>query len=160
MLSGDVKSTSILLGTQKGFTLIEVLVAILVLSIGLLGLAMLQVESLKHNTDAYYRTQATMLAYEIIDRMRANSDAALNGDYVSATAPATPETCGDTTGGCGSKTALAQYDLSVWYQKLSQAVPAASGAPSTITIAGTQITVTINWNERGITKTRNWTIDL
>src|SRR5690606_3260878 len=64
---------------QHGFSLIEVLVALLVLSVGLLGLAMLQIEGLKHNTDAYYRTQATVLAYDIIDRMRANSDAAKNG---------------------------------------------------------------------------------
>jgi len=145
---------------QNGFTLVEVLIAILVLAIGLLGLAMLQVEALKHSTDAYYRTQATMLAYEIVDRMRANSDAALNGDYISTTAPITPETCGDTASGCGSATALARYDLSVWYQNLSQALPAVSAAPSTIALVGTQATVTINWGERGITKTRNWTIEL
>ncbi|MFL6713216.1 MAG: type IV pilus modification protein PilV, partial [Sulfurifustis sp.] len=79
---------------SQGFTLVEVLVTLVVLSIGLLGLAMLQLESLKHNTDAYFRTQATMLAYEIIDRMRANVDAARGGSYVAAAAPA-DENCGD-----------------------------------------------------------------
>ena len=57
---------------QRGATLIEVLVAMLVLSIGLLGLAGMQMTALKSNQSAYYRSQATVLAYDIIDRMRAN----------------------------------------------------------------------------------------
>ncbi|HLE93281.1 MAG TPA: type IV pilus modification protein PilV, partial [Sulfuricaulis sp.] len=58
---------------HRGFSLIEVLVALLVLSIGLLGLAALQTTSLQYNTGSYFRTQATFLAYDIIDRMRANT---------------------------------------------------------------------------------------
>lgn len=143
---------------HRGFTLIEVLVTILVLSIGLLGLAMLQLESLKHNTDAYFRTQATMLAYEIIDRMRANADAARNGDYVAAAAPA-DEVCGDSGTGCDSQTRLAAYDLSVWYKKLASALPADS-TPSSITQAGTQITVTVRWKEREVSKQRDWVVEL
>ena len=57
---------------QQGATLIEVLVAVVVLSIGLLGLGVLQGISLRGNTNAYLRTQATNVSYEIIDRMRAN----------------------------------------------------------------------------------------
>jgi type IV pilus assembly protein PilV len=142
---------------QAGFTLVEVLIAILVLSIGLLGLAMLQLESLKHNTDAYYRTQATLLAYDIIDRMRANANAARNGSYVVAGAPAA-QTCGDT-GGCASAANLASYDLHVWYQKLTEALPA-DATPSSITMAGNQITVNITWNERGVSKIRSWVVEL
>lgn len=66
---------------QRGATLIEVLVAMLVLSIGLLGLAGMQMTALKSNQSAYYRSQATVLAYDIIDRMRANRADALNGVY-------------------------------------------------------------------------------
>src|SRR5690606_35939345 len=118
---------------QDGFSLIEVLVALLVLSVGLLGLAMLQIEGLKHNTDAYYRTQATVLAYDIMDRMRANSDAARNGDYVSTAIPA-EETCGDTSSGCGSPAALASYDLHHWYTQLKAALPIDETDPPTITM--------------------------
>jgi len=53
-----------------GFTLIEVLVAVVVLAGGLLGLAALQVTSLSSNQTAYNRSQATQLAYDIADRMR------------------------------------------------------------------------------------------
>ncbi|MCS6948044.1 MAG: type IV pilus modification protein PilV, partial [Steroidobacteraceae bacterium] len=65
----------------RGFTLIEALIAVLVLSIGLLGIAGLQLASLQTNSVAYQRSQATMLAYDLLDRMRANRTAALNGAY-------------------------------------------------------------------------------
>jgi type IV pilus assembly protein PilV len=57
---------------QYGFTLLEVLIALLVLAIGLLGLAALQTTGLRSNTMATTRTHATQLAYDIADRMRAN----------------------------------------------------------------------------------------
>ena len=59
-----------------GFTLIESLVALLVLSIGLLGVAAMQLASLQANNGAFQRTQATFLAQDIADRMRANREAA------------------------------------------------------------------------------------
>jgi type IV pilus assembly protein PilV len=61
-----------------GFTLIEVLIAVLVLSIGLLGLAGLQAVSLRSNHSGLLRSQANILAYDLIDRMRANRNAALS----------------------------------------------------------------------------------
>ncbi len=57
---------------QRGATLIEVLVSVVVVSLGLLGLGVLQGVSLRGNTNAYMRTQATNVSYEIIDQMRAN----------------------------------------------------------------------------------------
>jgi type IV pilus assembly protein PilV len=65
----------------RGITLIEMLIAVLVLSFGLLGLAGLQALSLKNNQSAYLRSQATMLGYEILDRLRADRENAINGDY-------------------------------------------------------------------------------
>jgi type IV pilus assembly protein PilV len=66
---------------QQGTTLLEVLIAIIVVALGLLGFAGLQVASLKSNNTAYYRSQATMLAYDVIDRMRVNRAAAIAGNY-------------------------------------------------------------------------------
>ena len=66
---------------QRGFSLLEVLIAILVLSIGLLGLAQMQSIGLRSTHSAYLRTQATLLAGDILDSMRANLTAARDGDY-------------------------------------------------------------------------------
>lgn len=144
---------------HQGFTLIEVLVTIVVLSLGLLGLAMLQLESLKHNTDAYFRTQATMLAYDIMDRIRANVNEARSGSYIAAGPPQTAETCGATSTGCSTATDLANYDLTVWYQKLGEVLPADTN-PSSIELNGNQITVTVRWREREISKQRSWVVEL
>jgi len=64
-----------------GFSLIEVLVAILVSAIGLLGVAALQTSALKNNQSALQRSQATTLAYSMMDAMRANRSAAIIGQY-------------------------------------------------------------------------------
>jgi type IV pilus assembly protein PilV len=61
---------------QKGFTLIEVLVTLFILAIGLLGLAGLLFEGMRNNQGSYLRTQASIMAYDMADRMRANSDQA------------------------------------------------------------------------------------
>src|SRR4030095_5211790 len=68
----------------RGTTLIETLVALLVLSIGLLGIAGMQMTSLQNNRGAHLRSQAQVLSYDIADRMRANRIAALAGGYVIA----------------------------------------------------------------------------
>jgi prepilin-type N-terminal cleavage/methylation domain-containing protein len=63
---------------QSGFSLVEVLVAMLVLAIGLLGLAALQTQGVRFNHDAYVRTNATSLAYDIVDKMRLNRSLLIN----------------------------------------------------------------------------------
>ncbi len=57
---------------QAGVGLIEVLVAVAVLSIGLLGVGAMQGVSLRNNNNAYFRTQATITAYQILDEIRTN----------------------------------------------------------------------------------------
>ncbi|MCB1776271.1 MAG: type IV pilus modification protein PilV [Candidatus Competibacteraceae bacterium] len=60
---------------QTGFTLIEILVTVVVTAIGLLGLAGLQTIALRFNSTSYQRSQATVLAYDITERMRASKPA-------------------------------------------------------------------------------------
>src|SRR5215472_10747619 len=67
--------------TQGGFTLLEVLIALLVMSIGLLGIGKMMMLSARANDSAYMRTQATALAYTILDAMRANRQAAIVNSY-------------------------------------------------------------------------------
>ena len=99
---------------KAGFTLLEVLVALVVLSIGLLGLSGLQTSSLRNNHSAFLRSQATVVTNDIIDRMRANRDSALAGDYNIAYTAATP-VAGCLTGAIGClPAAVASTDLFFW----------------------------------------------
>ncbi len=109
---------------QAGFTLIEVLVSSLILSIGLLGVAGLQALSLKNNQSAYMRSQATAFAYDLADRMRSNVAGANAGFYAPANAAARA-TCTTTTG-CSSQQ-MAQNDVSEWLGALATNLPMGSG---------------------------------
>jgi len=100
-----------------GFTLLEVLVALVVLSIGLLGLAGLQLTSVTNTRDAYYRTQAITLSYDIADRMRANMDAVDANNY-DANTTTTPVASCRSTAGC-STTNMANDDLALWRQAVA-----------------------------------------
>ena len=95
---------------NAGFTLIEVLIAMVVLAVGLLGLAGLQVTSLKNNQSAYNRSQATQLAYDLADRMRANIAGVAT--YTTGMAAAIAN-CKNNTTGC-SPVEMAINDLYEW----------------------------------------------
>ena len=69
---------------QRGAGLIEVLVAVLILALGLLGMAGLQSKSLRASQSSYARSQAVMLSYYMLDAMRADRDKALAGNYNTA----------------------------------------------------------------------------
>ncbi len=66
---------------QNGATLIEILVAVLILSLGLLGMAAMQVRAIKGNHSAMQRTQAVMMSYYILDAMRVDRERVKAGDY-------------------------------------------------------------------------------
>lgn len=100
---------------QAGFNLIEVLVALLVLAVGLLGLAALQNFSLGATHQSYQRTQATIVIQEIIDRMRANPAASLGGLYSLAAYTRTPPGIGSDCAAVSCTPAdLANYDMARW----------------------------------------------
>ena len=126
---------SIRLKGQSGFSLIEVLVAVIVLAIGLLGLGALQTVSLQNNQSAYMRSQATVFAYDIMDTMRTDRENALDGDY-NLTMGSAPK-----TGSTFSATALKD-----WFDELSGALP--SGQGSVACSSATEICqVTIQWDD-------------
>jgi len=66
---------------DRGFTLVEVLVAVVILSVGLLAVAGMQLNSMRGSNNALYRSQAVLGAEDVMDRMRANAAAARDGDY-------------------------------------------------------------------------------
>ncbi len=127
---------------QSGFTLLEVLVAMLVLSIGLLGLAGLMASSMRNNQSAYHSTQATWFAYDILDRMRANRVGALAGDYSAANALGSPAAC-STAAPAGS---IAAQDIGGWKNMIACALPQGDGS-ITVTPASRQVRITVQWND-------------
>lgn len=96
---------------QCGLSLIEVLIAVAVLAIGLLGLSFLQAMGLRNNTSAEHRTQAIYLAYDILDRIRANQTA--NYAIALNATPANATNCSAANANCAPQT-MADYDLSQW----------------------------------------------
>lgn len=118
---------------ERGTTLIETLVALLVLSIGLLGIAGMQMTSLQNNRGAHLRSQAQVLSYDIADRMRANRNAALMGGYTIA------------FGASASGSTVQVIDLNNWKQSLAAALPAGDGQ---IDIVGTNmVRITVRWTD-------------
>ncbi len=119
----------------NGFTLLEVLIALLVLSIGLLGLAALQAHTLKVNHGALQRTQATFLAYDIIDRLRANRAAALAGK------------CDIGLGQVLSGGTMCDTDVTDWQNNFVAAyLPSGQGSIN-CTAAGSLCSVVVQWDE-------------
>lgn len=119
---------------QKGFTLLEVLVAMLVLSIGLLGLAGLMASSLRNNHSAYYRSQATWLAYDVIDRMRTNRPNA--ADYIVG------------IGGASAAGGLAGADVTDWKAMVANSLPEGDGSVAVVAAGEARtVTVVIQWND-------------
>lgn len=127
---------------NSGFTLVEVLIAVLVLSLGLLGMAGLQATSLKNNQSAYNRGLATQLAYDIADRMRANRAGLAAYTAIPPTAAQAKPNCLNLTGCTPAN--MAENDLFEWNRSLASLLPSAIGA---IAVAGSTFTVTINWDD-------------
>ena len=125
---------------DAGFTLIEALVALLILSIGLVGLAGLQTLSMRNNYSAFQRSQAVLKAYDAMDRMRANRATALAGGYNRSYGDAVPaQTCNST---CNAAQ-MAQSDEREWVTSL-QRLPSGDGA---ITVASGVATVRVRWDD-------------
>lgn len=136
-----------------GFTLIEVLVSLVILSIGLLGTAKLMLFSSRANDSAYLRSQATELAYAILDNMRANKQGAVAGSYTTTAAAAAAAPGFVCHGGATCTPAqLALYDIYQWKLRLDAAgggaMPSGQGAVTT-TPAGAQtsVLITVSWDD-------------
>jgi type IV pilus assembly protein PilV len=136
---------------QSGFTMVEVLVALVVLAIGLLGIAALYLNSLQAGRTAIYRTQAINLAADLADRIRMNRTAQAAYGTAFADAEAPVGTC-VTTGGC-SDADLASTDLATWKDALADQLPAGQGQVVVVMPVGagepTSYVISVRWNEVG-----------
>jgi type IV pilus assembly protein PilV len=120
---------------ESGFTMIEVMIAVVIVSFGLLGFAGLLTKAIQDNRVAYMRSQATILAYDITERMRANRNAAISGGYTIA------------MGSNAAGTTLAALDTQDWKGNLASLLPGGDGA---VNVDGNgNATITIRWDEDG-----------
>lgn len=103
---------------SSGFSMLEVLVALLIMSFGLIGLAGLLVFSVKVNHGAYQRTQATAIAESMANRMRANVRGVWSGAYLGAY-PRAGSASACTGGATCNFSAVAARDGAVWSQELN-----------------------------------------
>lgn len=111
----------------RGVSLIEVLMAVLVFSVGLIGLSGLLVGSIRSNQAGYQRTQVEFMAMTMADRMRANPLAVWSGAYNTATYPVTgAQTC--TTAIACTPAKLALRDQILWSNQLKTFLPNATAS--------------------------------
>lgn len=133
---------------QRGISLLEVMIALIVLSIGLLGLAQLQMTGIKQNQDAWLRSQATNLTYDMLDRLRANRNAARGGNYdqnyddiANQIVCVRERQALNIPAGANQAT----RDLIEWNNLIACALP--DGKGRILRVGSTQFTVEIRWNE-------------
>ncbi len=138
-----------------GFTLIEVLITMLVMAVGLLGLAGMQMTGLKNNQSAYNRSQATQLAYDMADRIRTNMIESIKGEdsiYITKapTAALVKTECATISTTC-TPVVMAENDLFLWNQAISAILTEGVGL---IEVNNTIFSITINWDDN-----RDGTVD-
>lgn len=142
------------LRSERGITMIEVLVTLVIVSVGLLGAAAMVINGLESNRNAYLQTQASIFAYDMADRIRSNSDqvgsyTGFEFDAESDEAPELPA-CFGSDEGCNAA-AVAAVDLSQWASSLEGVDGGAALLPSaqaTIAqIGGDEVVITITWIE-------------
>ncbi len=147
---------------QRGFSLIEVLVTIVILSTGMLGIAALYVESLKSGQSALARTKAINLAADMADRMRVNRAGELSYVVNSSPAPGNPPIqCGASLGvdavDC-DETEMASYDVWQWKTALGNTNDADAKKAGLANARGsitrnaatnpTTLTILVEWSEK------------
>jgi type IV pilus assembly protein PilV len=125
---------------QQGASLIEVMIAVLIMAIGLLGIAAMQTAALRNSQGSLERSQAVISSYTMVDAMRANRDAALAGAYnTSGFLCAT-----DGTG------ALANTDRAEWIKAWRDSLGVGSGdtaACGSIDCASGVCTIALRWDD-------------
>ena len=133
---------------NNGFTLIEVLIAMLIVAIGLMSIAALQFRGLQYSHDAYLRSQVNILAYDMADRIRLNRNDAPDYDaqVTNYTIPVTrPAGCVQT--GAGSMGDVLN-DVACWREQLYDALPPGSTADISRDVGNNLFTIELKWTDR------------
>lgn len=135
---------------QHGFSMLEVLIAMVIVATALFGTAGMQVHAMRMNQSGQFRTQAIFLAADIAERMEANKAAAVAGNYAVASTNVIGAAAADCASTVCNSAALASWDINQWETAIvSLALPQASWQISQTT-AGNPSTydITIRWTDR------------
>jgi type IV pilus assembly protein PilV len=132
----------------RGFSLVEALVALVVLSVGLLGIAALYVSALRFGRTALLRSDAVTLAGDMVDRIRANSSG--GSSYALAAGAANTAVAACSTGGC-TAAQMATTDKAQWTALLARSLPAGTGTVAVdATTSPATYTITVRWTEPNV----------
>jgi len=134
---------------QAGFSLLEVMIAVVIIGVGVLGIAALQTTSSVMTESSVHRGQAAALAIEIVERMRVNMTEAKAGNYDISVLPTLTTTCIGPAKDC-STSELKEHDLRVWSDRVAALLPSGSATISTSADNGidpVDITVTMQWDD-------------
>lgn len=143
---------------SSGFTMLEMLVSLVILSVGLLGVAILQTKGQQFNHMSYLYTQASYLAYDLMDRMRANETIAKTGGYqrqlpTELSSDCTKQTC--------TSSQMVEFDLYSWKTLLEQTLP---GGEAQIVWSSPNYTISIKWlndqKDESNKNVQNWVLTL
>ena len=139
--------------SQGGFSMIEVLVSLVIISFALLGAAGLQAYAIRTNQGGNFRSQAVLLASDLAERMEANASTAINyTNYEQATSSKIDTTLNvQCISNICSPTQLADYDLSQWKNSISLTLPQSEWTVTRITSLGqnpSSYTIKISWVDR------------
>jgi len=128
---------------QTGFSLVEVMITVFVLGFGLIGFAYLAFAGMAYNHDALARSQATLLAQDLLERMHSRS-ATPNGPLADAytRVPTVAE-----SGACQYATASAEHDRNCWYDAVRRLLPTGNAR---ITVQDGEFVVEIVWVDRSV----------
>lgn len=130
---------------QKGSSLIEILVSLMILSVGILGVMGLQTRSMQFNQGALHLVRATILAEDYVDRMRSNIDFAGLYTIGSTDAARSYINCEDADANCTPRD-LASYHVGTWQEEVSELLPGATVEVANIP-PDSEYTITINYRD-------------
>lgn len=139
---------------QRGFSMIEILITLVLVAIAMLGTAGLQLNALRLNKGSQSRTQAIFLTSDIVERMEANKAGAIAGNYALPIASAPAAVSTDCASAICDPSNLAAWDRSQWGNNIANLLPQASWS-ITQTVAGNPSTyrIVISWVDRIDAKT-------
>ena len=144
MLLNDARTSAS--RTQRGFSLVEVMIALIIMSVGMLGIAGLYVQSMQAGRTSIFRHNAVTLAGDVADRIRSNPRAGVA--YTAATG--TNNNCIAMDTDC-DEAEMAGHDILLWQQQATDSLPRGAVAITfDNTVVPPNYTIAVTWDETGV----------